>query len=142
MRTMIRTNNDITLMGRVLRITEFGKDVASVTLALDNGRDKEGEEIKDTVVDVKCFEPKVYNNLKVGMLVLVKSHFKNSKYQKDGQDVYALDVIADHIEYLESKAVVEAREAAKANAAKETEDAKKASAGKKTNSKAKKSADK
>lgn len=142
MRAMIRTNNNITLMGRVLKITEFGKDVASITLALDNGRDKEGEEIKDTVVDVKCFEPKVYNNLKVGMLVFVTSHFKNFKYQKDGQDVYGTDVVADCIEFLESKAVVEAREAAKANAAKEAEDAKKAPAGKKTNSKAKKSADK
>lgn len=114
MKTLIRTNNDIRLMGRVLKVTEFGKDVASITLALDNGRDKEGADIKDTTVDVKCFEPKVYNNVKVGMLVYVIAHFKDFKYQKDGQDVYGLDVITDCVEFLESKAVVEAREAAKA----------------------------
>ena len=45
MKTMIRTNNNITLVGRVTKVKEFGKDVAAVTIAVDNGRDKEGNDI-------------------------------------------------------------------------------------------------
>jgi single-stranded DNA-binding protein len=114
MRTTINTNNNINMIGRVTKVTEFGKDVASITLALDNGRDKEGNEIKDTFVDVKSFDPSVYKNLKVGMLVYVAARFKNSSHVKDGEKVYNLDVIANCIQFLESKAVVEARENAKA----------------------------
>lgn len=115
MRVLVRTNNMIQLMGRVTKVNEFGKDVAAIVMALDNGRDKEGNDIKDTFVDVKCFEPNTYNRIKVGMLVMATCHFKNSTFVKDGQKVYALDVVADNIEFLESKAVVDAREAKKAS---------------------------
>jgi len=113
-KTMIRTNNQITLVGRAVKIKEFGKDVASITVALDNGRDKNGNEIKDTFVDVKCFEPKVYGKMKPGMLVMVTAHFNNNEYEKNGQKIYSTDVVANAIEFLESKGTVEAREAAKA----------------------------
>ena len=113
-KTMIRTNNQITLLGRAVKVTEFGKDVAAITVALDNGRDKEGNDIKDTFVEVKCFEPKVYGNIKPGMLIMVTAHFANNNYEKDGQKIYATDVVANAVEFLESKATVEAREAAKA----------------------------
>lgn len=120
-RTMIRTNNQITLVGRVVKIKEFGKDVAAITVALDNGRNKDGEEIKDTFVDVKCFEPKVYNNLETGMLVMVSAHFNNNNYTKDDKQIYSTDVVANAIEFLESKAVVEARRNAKAESETNTE---------------------
>ena len=48
------------------------------------------------------------------MLVYVAAHFKNSKYKKNSQDIYALDIITDCIEFLESKVVVEAHKTAKA----------------------------
>ena len=127
-RTIVRTNNQVTLVGRAVKVTEFGKDVAAITVALDNGKDREGADIKDTFVEVKCFEPKVYGNVKPGMLIMVTAHFRNNSYEKDGQKVYALDVVTDSIDFLESKAVVEAREdAAKAKAEAEAKAAKKAS---------------
>ena len=113
-KTMVRTNNQIILIGRATRVKEFGKDVASITVALDNGRNKDGEEIKDTFVDVKCFEPKVYTKVKPGMLVMVSAHFNNNSYEKEGKKIYSTDVVANAIEFLESKATVEAREAEKA----------------------------
>jgi single-stranded DNA-binding protein len=116
MKTTIRTNNNITLVGRVTKVKEFGRDVAAVTIAIDNGRDKNGEDIPSTFVEVKSFEPKTYNMLKTGMLVMVSAFFRNNNYEKDGEKRYELDVVAGCIEFLESKAVIEAREAAKATA--------------------------
>jgi len=114
MRTVIRTNNNVNVIGRVAKVKEFGKDVASITIAIDNGRDREGQEIKSTFVDFKCFEPKVYGLLKTGMLVQVCAHLSNNNYEgKDGKTVYSMDVVTDCIEFLESKAVVDAREASK-----------------------------
>ena len=114
MKIQIRTNNQVQLIGRVTKVKEFGKDVAAVTVALDNGRDKTGEDIPSTFVEVKSFEPKTYGLLKPGMLVLVNAFFRNNNYEKNGVKHYDLDVVASNIEFLESKAVVEAREAAKA----------------------------
>jgi len=116
MKTVIRTNNNVSVIGRVAKVQEFGKDVASITVAIDNGRDKEGNEIKSTFVDFKCFEPRVYGLLKTGMLVQVIAHLANNNYEKDGQTIYSMDVITDCVEFLESKAVVDAREAAKTQA--------------------------
>ena len=116
MKTIARTNNQVTLVGRVTKVKEFGKDVAAVTLAMDNGRDREGKEIPSTFVETKCFAPSIYNNLKPGMLIMMTAHLNNNSYEKNGEKIYSLDVVADCVEFLESKAVVEAREAAKATA--------------------------
>ena len=116
MQTIIKTNNNVTLVGRVTRVKEFGKDVAGITIAMDNGRDKIGNDKPSTFVEVKSFEPKVYGLLKTGMLVMITAHLSNNSYEKNGETIYTMDVVADCIEFLESKAVVEAREAAKATA--------------------------
>ena len=116
MRTSIRTNNQVTLIGRVASVKEFGKNVAAITVAIDNGKDKEGNEIKSTFVETKCFEPKVYDGVKTGMLVMVFAHLTNNSYEKNGEKVFSTDVVTDCVEFLESKATVEAREAAKTQA--------------------------
>ena len=113
--TTIRTNNQINTIGRIARIKSF-KDVSIVTVAVDNGKDKEGNEIKSTFIDFKCFDDKTVKNLEQGMLVNVFAHFKNNNYEKNGEMVYAMDFVIDTIVYLESKATVEARKAAKATA--------------------------
>ena len=116
MRTTIKTNNNITLVGRIVKVKEFGKDVAAITMAMDNGRDREGNDVPSTFIELKSFEPKIYNKLKPGMLVMTMAHFRNNNYEKNGVKHYELDVIADCVEFLESKATVDAREAAKAPA--------------------------
>ena len=47
------------------------------------------------------------------MLVKLYGHVAPGSYTKDGKIVYTQDLITDKIEFLESKSVVEAREAAK-----------------------------
>jgi len=115
MYAQIRTNNSIELIGRVANIKEF-KDVTIVTLAIDNGRDKEGNEIKSTFVDLKSFDAKAVRNLEKGLLVQTLAHFKNNNYEKNGQPVYAMDYVIDSVVYLETKAAVDARKAAKTTA--------------------------
>lgn len=115
MKTMVRTNNQAKVIGRVTKVNEFGKDVADITVALDNGKDKEGNDIQSTFVTFKCFEPKVYGAIETGLLVRVYAHFSNNKYEnKAGETVYSTDFVTDSVEFLESKAVVDARKAAKA----------------------------
>jgi single-stranded DNA-binding protein len=115
MRTTIRTNNALKVMGRIVAIKEFGKDVAAITVAIDNGRDKEGNELKSTFVEFKSFSPATYNFAKVGMLVLIQGHLANNNYtDAKGNKHYEMNIVADTLECLESKAVVEARETNKA----------------------------
>ena len=106
MQTIIKTNNNVTLVGRVTRIKEFGKDVAGVTVAMDNGRDKKGNDKPSTFVEVKSFEPKVYGLLKTGMLVMITAHLNNNSYEKNGETVYTMDVVADCITVLFIRIVV------------------------------------
>ena len=106
--TKIRTNNSVTLLGRITRVNEYGNGCANVTLAIANG------EKESTFVQAKSFAPKVYGALKSGMLVQAIGHVATSSYEKDGNKVYTQDVVLDSIQFLESKATVAAREAAKA----------------------------
>lgn len=109
------TNNSLELMGRVAAINEYSKDkAANVTLAVDNGVDKDGAPKKPSYIQLKSFTPASYNATKVGMKVKVYGHIAPNNYEKDGQQVYDTDLVADYIEFLESKATVDAREAAKA----------------------------
>jgi single-stranded DNA-binding protein len=108
------TNNRFELMGRISRMNEFSKDKAmSITLALNNGKDVDGNDKPSSFIPVKSFAPEIYKELKTGMLVIVYGHIKSSTYEKDGKTVYATDLIADNILLLESKAVISAREMAK-----------------------------
>lgn len=117
MYTSVRTNNRIESIGRVAKITTF-KDVTIITLAIDNGKDREGNEIPSTFVDLKSFDEKAVKNLETGLQVQIYSHFKNNNYtDKNGVKHYDMDLVVDTVVYLESKAAVEARKAARAASA-------------------------
>lgn len=109
------TNNSLQLQGRVSAVREYSKDrAANVTIAVDNGKDKGGVQREPSFIQLKSFTPASYNNVQVGMKVRIYGHIATSRYEKDGETVYNTDLIADYIDFLESKAVVDARAAVKA----------------------------
>ena len=114
MKVTINTNNMARLKGRVASVKEISVDkCAVVTIAVDNGKDKDGNDRGDDFIDVKCFHPATYGQIKKGMLVEAYGRIKPNKYEKNGETVYSTDIVADCIEFLESRSVVEAREAGK-----------------------------
>jgi len=111
------TNNMLQMQGRIASVKEYsaGK-AANINLAIDNGRDKDGNERAPIFIQLKSFTPASYNAVKVGMKVRVYGHIQPSRYEKNGETVYEQDLVADFVEFLESRAVVEEREERKARA--------------------------
>lgn len=120
MKVSIYENNDLRLKGRVSRINEYsaGK-AANVTVAVDNGKDKDGNKRPASYIQTKSFAPDVYNTLKEGMFVEIRGHIAPNSYGEGENKTYTQDIVADYIIFLESKAQVEQREAAKAALAEE-----------------------
>ncbi|MBO5435329.1 hypothetical protein J6A31_05890 [bacterium] len=108
------TNNSLQLQGRITAVKEYSEGkAANVTIAVDNGKDKNGNARDASFIQLKSFTPASYNAIKTGMKVRIFGHVAPSQYEKDGEPVYTQDLVADYIEFLESKAIVDAREAAK-----------------------------
>jgi single-stranded DNA-binding protein len=107
------TSNQLHFKGRIVHINDFGKtgNAANISIAVENKRDGK---TRTCTIQTKCFQPAIYNTAKVGMLVEIHGHVDPSKYtDKNGKPQYSQDLVADYVEFLESKAVVDAREAAK-----------------------------
>lgn len=104
------TSNMIQLHGRVAYVNEYstGK-AANVGIAVENGS-------STMFIETKNFKPGCYNLLRTGMLVNVYGHITPERYEKGGKTVFTQAIVADFIEFLESKATVDIREAAKAAA--------------------------
>ena len=116
MRINMFTNNRLELEGRIAAVKEYSveKEAANVTIAIDNGKDKNGETKPASFIQLKSFSRKVYGILKNGMKVRVYGHVATSEYEtKDNVKKYSTDLIADCIEFLESKSVIDNREALK-----------------------------
>lgn len=108
------TNNHLELQGRIANAREYSEGkAANITIAVDNGTGEDGAQKDPSFIQLKSFTPATYNQLKQGMLVRVYGHITTGNYPKDGKTVYTTDLVADYIEFLESKAVIEAREAMK-----------------------------
>ena len=115
MKITIYDTNEVRLIGRISKINEYSAGKAcNVSIAIDNGKDKDGEKREPSYISVKSFTPEVYQTLKEGMLVQIIGHMAASSYtDAKGEKKYSQDIIADNILFRESKATVEAREAAK-----------------------------
>lgn len=106
------TSNETVFQGRITNVKEYSKDkAANITIAVEN-KTKDGK-TKTLNIQTKSFSPAMYNNTKTGMLVRLYGHVSPSSYEKNGKTIYTQDLITDYIEFLESKFVVDAREAAK-----------------------------
>lgn len=97
--------NKVILMGRLTADPEK-KGAVSFTLAVDRRFKKEGEQAAD-FIRIVCFGKlgdfaEAY--LRKGTKILVEGRIQTGNYtNKEGQKVYTTDVIADNIEFAESK---------------------------------------
>lgn len=105
--------NTCTLVGRLTRdpqtraYGEEDKKMARFTLAVDRKlRRDDGQQTADFIGCV-CYGKLAEfadNYLRQGTKIVLRGHINTGKYQnKDGQTVYTTDVIADEMEFAESK---------------------------------------
>ena len=107
--------NRTILIGRLtknpeLRKSQSGNSIVNFTLAVDNGKDKNGE--KTTLfIDVVCFNATADNVAKYtskGTLIAVDGKLHQRTYEtKDGRKVNVIEVYADSVQFLETKKVKE-----------------------------------
>ena len=100
--------NKVIIVGRLtrdpeVRYTQTGKAVASFSVAVDNGY---GENKKADFIPVVVWDKLAEvcgNNLTKGRRVLVEGRLQIRDYEKDGQKRRAADVVAQNIEFLDTK---------------------------------------
>lgn len=101
--------NNVILVGRTtkapdVRVTNNGLTVARFSVAIDRGKDKDGNDKGADFPNVVVFGRQAENcekYLKKGLKVAVQGHIQTGSYEKDGKKVYTTDVVADRVEFLE-----------------------------------------
>lgn len=86
-----------------LRFTQAGKAVASFTIAIDSGY---GDNKRTDFVPIVAWEKLAEvcsSNLSKGRKILVEGRLQISEYEKDGQKRRSTDIVAQNIEFLDSK---------------------------------------
>jgi len=103
--------NSVTLIGRLTKDPEvrYGAGsqtaVCSFTVAIDRGKDRDGNDRGADFPRVTVFGKQAENCerfLKKGRLVAIQGRIQTGSYQnKEGATVYTTDVVADRVEFLE-----------------------------------------
>ena len=102
--------NSVTLIGRLTKDPEvrYGAESQSAycrfTIAIDRGKDRNGEDMGADFPSIVCFGKTAENCerfLKKGRLVGIQGRIRTGKYEKNGQTVYTTDIYADRVEFLE-----------------------------------------
>ena len=102
--------NSVALIGRLardpeLRYTQEGLAIASLSIAIDRGKDRNGNDKGTDFPRVQAFGKTAENcgkYLKKGLLVGVTGKIQTGSYtNKNGDKVYTTDVVADRVEFLE-----------------------------------------
>lgn len=97
--------NTTIVLGRLTAEPESIKGGARFNIAVDNGQDKDGNPLT-TFLQITAFGKLADFVLKwcqKGKRYLVTAHIINNNYEKNGQKIYALSLIADRIEFVDSK---------------------------------------
>src|SRR5699024_8645834 len=103
--------NRTVLVGRLtkdpeLKYTQSGVAVARFTLAVNrNFKNAQGQQEAD-FIPIQVWRKQaenVSNFLNKGSLVGVEGRIQTGSYEKDGQRVFTTDVVADSVQFLESK---------------------------------------
>lgn len=100
--------NSVNLVGRLarspeLRYTEKGKAMCFITLAVDGFFSKAEGKTKTHFIDVKMWGKTAENvakHLIKGSMIAVEAYLESSSYEKNGQMVYKLEVVADRVKFL------------------------------------------
>ena len=102
--------NQVSLIGRLTRDpdvrygAETQRAVARFTIAIDRGKDKNGNDLGADFPSIVCFGKTAElceRYLKKGRMVGITGRLQTGKYEKNGQTVYTTDVLADRVEFLD-----------------------------------------
>ena len=110
--------NKVILIGRLVKdpeisYTQSGKGVASFVLAVDRRFSKEGQQTADfiPIVAWNKLAEIIGNNLTKGRRISVEGRMQVRNYDaQDGTKRYVTEVIADEVEFLDSKRDGQARD--------------------------------
>jgi len=104
--------NAVTLIGRLTKDPEVRYGAASqmavarFTIAIDRGKDKNGNDAGADFPAIICFGKTaelVEKYVNKGQLVGIQGRIQTGSYEKDGHKVYTTEVVADRVEFLGKK---------------------------------------
>jgi single-strand DNA-binding protein len=103
--------NKVVLIGRPtkdpeLKFSTNGIAITSFTIAVDRNYTNQSGKREADFIPVRVFRKaaeNVANYVTKGNLIAVSGSIKTGSYDKDGQKVYTTEVIADNVQFLESK---------------------------------------
>jgi single-strand DNA-binding protein len=102
--------NSVSLIGRLTRDPDVRYGAASQTavarfsIAIDRGRDRNGEERGTDYPNIVCFGKTaelVEKYVGKGRLVGIQGRIHTDSYEKDGRKIYTTEVYADRVEFLD-----------------------------------------
>lgn len=102
--------NSVQLIGRLTRDPEvrYGASsqtaVARFSIAIDRGRDRDGNDRGADFPNIVCFGKTaelVEKYVGKGRLVGITGRIQTGSYEKDGRKVYTTEVLADRVEFLD-----------------------------------------
>ena len=104
--------NKVMLIGRVTRDPELRYTSSNIpstrfTLAVNRNFQNQNGETEADFINVVVWRKQAENVKKYvskGSLIAVEGRIQTGSYEKDGQRVYTTDVVADNVQFLESKA--------------------------------------
>ena len=103
--------NKVMLIGRItkdpeLRYTSSNIPSVRFTLAVNRPFENQNGERETDFINIVVWRKQAENVKKYvskGSLVAVEGRIQTGSYEKDGQRVYTTDVVADNVQFLESK---------------------------------------
>ena len=102
--------NNVTLIGRMvadpeIKYSDGGTSIAKFRIAVDRQFKKEGQPEADFIScnafgkTAEFIEKYFHKGMKIGLV----GRIQTGSYEKDGRTVYTTDIIADNVEFVESK---------------------------------------
>ena len=102
--------NSVSLIGRLTKDPDVRYGAASqtavarFTIAIDRGKDRNGEDRGTDFPSIVCFGKTAElceKYLGKGRLVGIQGRIQTGSYEKDGRKVYTTEVLADRVEFLD-----------------------------------------
>lgn len=101
--------NNVTLIGRLtrdpdVRYTDANMAIARFSIAINRGKDKNGEDRGADFPNIVAFGKTAENCEKFlakGRQVAIQGRLQTGSYEKDGRKVYTTDVVADRVEFID-----------------------------------------
>ena len=108
--------NSVNLIGRItrdpeIRYTQDQKAVAMFSIAIDRGKNKNGDDLGADFPNIKCFGKTaelIEKYMAKGRLIGISGRIQTGKYEnKEGQTVYTTEVVAERVTFVDKPAKAE-----------------------------------